>query len=71
MGGADRLDQKTATYMIAHRSKKWWWPIFGFCLNLCANNRLQIFRHQKKEPRAKATWPPWITRSIVDTYYRR
>ena len=53
MGGADRLDQKTATYMIAHRSKKWWWPIFGFCLNLFANNRLQIFRHQKENPGQK------------------
>ena len=42
MGGADRLDQKIATYMTAHRSKKWWWPIFCFCMDFCANNLFQI-----------------------------
>ena len=43
MGGVDRLDQNIATYMIAHRSKKWWWPIFRFCVDLCANNAFQIY----------------------------
>ena len=38
MGGVDRLDQNIATYMIAHRSRKWWWTIFRFCVDLCANN---------------------------------
>ena len=45
MGGVDRLDQNIATYMIAHRSKKWWWPIFRFCVDLCASNTFQIYRH--------------------------
>ena len=53
MGGVDRLDQNIATYMIAHRSKKWWWPIFRFCVNLCANNAFQIYRHQKENPGQK------------------
>ena len=48
MGGVDCLDQNVATYMIAHRIKKWWWPIFHFCIDLCGNNAFQIYRHQKE-----------------------
>ena len=50
MNGVDRLDQNIATYMIAHRCKKWWWPIFRFCVDLCGNNAFQIYRHQKENP---------------------
>ena len=50
IGGVDCLDQNIATYLIAHKSKKWWWPIFHFCLNLCASNAFQIYQHQKKNP---------------------
>ena len=28
MGGVDRLDQNISCYMIRHRSKKWYWPVF-------------------------------------------
>ena len=28
MGGVDRLDQNISCYMIGHRSKKWYWPVF-------------------------------------------
>ena len=38
MGGVDRLDQNISSYMIVHRSKKWWWPVFRFCLDLSVNN---------------------------------
>ena len=34
MGGVDRPDQNISSYMLGHRSKKWWWPVFGFCLDL-------------------------------------
>ena len=50
MGRVDRLDQNLATYMIGHRSKKWWWLIFRFCVDLCANNAFQIYPHQKEKP---------------------
>ena len=48
MVGVDRFDQNIATYMIAHISKKWWWSIFHFCIDLCANNAFQNYRHQKE-----------------------
>ena len=53
MGGVDRLDQNLARYMIAHRSKKWWWPIFRCCVDLSTNNAFQIYQHQKEQPGQK------------------
>ena len=38
MEGVDRLDQNISSSMIGHRSKKWWWPVFHFCLDLSVNN---------------------------------
>ena len=34
MGGVDRLDQNLAAFMINHQSKKWWWPVFHFCVDV-------------------------------------
>ena len=34
MGGVDRLNQNISSYIIGHRNKKWWWPVFRFCLDL-------------------------------------
>ena len=48
MGGVDRLDQNISSYMIGHRSKKWWWPVFRFCLDLSVNNAYQLYRQQKR-----------------------
>ena len=67
MGGVDRLDQN----MIAHRNKKWWRPIFCFCVDLCSNNAFQIYRHQKENPDQKPLDLLGFRQSIVDTYYRR
>ena len=47
MGGVDRLDQNISSYMIGHRSKKWWWPVFRFCLDLSVNNAYQLYRQKK------------------------
>ena len=43
----DRLDQNASAYMIGLRTKKWWWPIFRYCLDLSANNAYQLYRYQK------------------------
>ena len=71
MGGVDRLDQNIATYMIAHRSKKWWWPIFRFCVDLYANNAFQIYRHSKENLGQNPLDFLGFRRSIVDKYYWR
>ena len=44
MGGVDRFDQNIAAYMITQRSKKWWWPVFRFCVDLAVQNAYQIYR---------------------------
>ena len=31
-GGVDGIDQNISSYMIGHRSKKRWWPVFRFFL---------------------------------------
>ena len=69
MGRVDHLDQNIATYMIAHRSKKWWWPIFRSCVDFCANNTFQIYRHQKENPGQKPLDLLGFGRSAVDTCY--
>ena len=48
MRRVDHLDQNISSYMKAHRSKKWWWPVFHFCLDLSVNNVYQPYRQQKR-----------------------
>ena len=44
MGGVDRMDQNVDKYRTAIRSKKWWWPIFAFCLDLCIQQTWHLHR---------------------------
>ena len=70
MGGVDCLDQNISSYMIDHRSKKWWWPVFRFCLDLSVNNAYQLYRQQKRSEGERKLDLLGFRRSIVDTYYR-
>ena len=70
MGGVGRLEQNIATNMTGHRSKKWCWPVFRFCLDLCANNAFHIYRRQKENPRQRPLGLLGFRNSIVDMYYK-
>ena len=70
MGGVDRLDQNISSYMISHRSKKWWWPVLRFCLDLSVNKAYQLHRQQKRSEGERKLDLLGFRRSIVDTYYR-
>ena len=70
MGGVDRLNQNISSYMISHRSKKWWWPVFRFCLDLSVNNAYQLYRQQKRSEGERKLDLLGFRRSIVDAYYR-
>ena len=70
MGGVDHLAQNISSYMIGHRSKKWWWPVFRFCLNLSVNNANQLYRQQKLSEGKRKLDVLGFRRSIFDTYYR-
>ena len=45
-GGVDRMDENIRAYMISIRNKKWWWPLFQFCVGLTVNNAFQRYRLQ-------------------------
>jgi len=71
MGGVDRLDQNLAAYMVNHRSKKWWWPVFRFCVDVAVNNAFQLYRVQARSAHSNTLDFLGFRRSIVDTYYKR
>ena len=70
MGGVDCLDQNFSSYMIGHCSKKWWWPVFRFCLDLSVNNAYQLYCQQKCSGGERKLDLLGFRRSIVDSYYR-
>ena len=44
VGEVGRMDQNSSAYMINIRNKKWWWPLFRFCIDLAVNNAHQLYR---------------------------
>lgn len=44
MGGVDRMDQNIATYRISIRSRKWWWPLFAYMVDVAMQNAWLIYR---------------------------
>ena len=35
--------------MIHLKSKKWWWPLFRFCVDVSVNNAFQLYRLRKSD----------------------
>ena len=56
--------------LLGHRSKKWWWPVLRFCLDLSVNNAYQLYHQQKRSEGERKLDLLGFRRSIVDTYYR-
>ncbi|KAG5896127.1 hypothetical protein JTB14_011872 [Gonioctena quinquepunctata] len=42
MGGTDLMDENLSRYRIGIRSKKWWWPIFTWFIEVTVTNAWQI-----------------------------
>jgi len=49
MGGVVRMDQNTYSYRVGIRSKKWWWPVFMFCVDTGVHNAWQLYRKSPQE----------------------
>ena len=52
-----------------HSSKKWWWPVFRFCLDLSVNKAYQLYcqpKHSEGEGKLDLLG---FRQSIFDTYY--
>ena len=43
-GGVDCMNQNISAYMINLRTKKWWWPLFQFVVDVTVYNVYQIYR---------------------------
>lgn len=44
MGGVDRMDQNIEKYRVGIRSKKWWWSIFIYCIDLSVQQAWHLYR---------------------------
>ena len=44
MGGVDRTDQNIGKYRTVIRCKKWWWPLFSYCLDLSVQQAWHLYR---------------------------
>ena len=44
MSGVDRTDQNVGKYRTGIRCKKWWWPIFAYCLDLSIQQACHLYR---------------------------
>ena len=71
MGGVDRMDQNIGAYMINIRSKKWWWPLSRFCVDLAVHNAFQLYRLQPLQQGEKQLDLLGFRREIVKVYHAR
>ena len=63
------MDQNISAYMILLRNKKWWWPLFRFCVDVAVNNAFQMYCLRKPkagEPKLNALEFRW---AIAKAYY--
>ena len=70
MGGVDRFNQNIAAYMTTQRSKKWWWPVFRFCVDLAVQNAYQIYCLQARGVSKKLD-SLGFRRAIVEVYFKK
>jgi len=61
MGGVDRADQNVSAYRITMRTKKWWWPLFAYTLDLVIQNGWLLYRKT----------PSWQQRQLDLLAFRR
>ena len=70
MGDVGRLDQNLAAYMINLRSKKWWRPLFRFCIDVAIKNAYQLYRIKQLNEGESRMDALEFCRVIVETYYK-
>lgn len=66
MGGTDLMDECIATYRIGIRSKKWYWSIFTWILDVAINNAWLLYR--KNYPKTSNLE---FRRELVQVYFSR
>lgn len=48
MGGTDLMDENTNRYHVSIRSKKWWWAIFSWTLDVCFQNAWHLYNMSQR-----------------------
>lgn len=46
MRGTDVMDENVSRYRVGIRSKKWWWPIFTWLLDVSIQNAWILYRRE-------------------------
>ena len=69
MRGVDRMDQNISKYVINLRTKKWWWSLFLFAIDVTVNNFCQIYCQSHLDPGEYRLDALGFRRAIVDGYY--
>ena len=70
MGGVDRMDQNISAYMINILTKKWWWSLFRFVVDVVVNNAYQIHSQSHLNPGEDGLDALGFRVAIVDAYCR-
>ena len=70
MLGIDRMDQTISTYIINLHTKKWWWPLFQFVIDVAINNAYQIYRQSHLNRGEYTLNSLGFHRTVVDAFYR-
>ena len=60
-----------STKMITFRSKKWWWPLFRFVLDVSVNNTFQQYHMRNLDQGGKRLDALGFRREIVDACFRK
>ena len=57
--------------MINIRNKKWWWPLFQFCVDPAVSNAFQLYHLQPLNQGQKRLVLLGFRREIVQVYHAR
>jgi YD repeat-containing protein len=70
MGGTDRMDQNVSCYRTCIRSKKWWWALFVYFLDVALQNGYYLY---KRSPAHQCRPLDFLgfRRDIVDVYRKK
>ena len=70
MGGVDQMNQNIGAHRISIRSRKWWWPLFAYLLDVAMQNAWLTYRlteamnHQPMDQLE-------FRRSVCNVYYKK
>ena len=70
MGGVDRMDQNIGAYRISIRSRKWWWPLFAYLLDVAMQNAQLIYRLMEAKNHQPIDQLEF-RRSVCNVYYKK